>query len=86
MDDAVRMIQKLGKGALLAKADIKSAFRLLKIWQGDFDQFGFSFENQFYFDRCLPMGASINCSLFENFSTALHWLTEKVFVRRYSWY
>lgn len=86
MDDAVRMIQKLGKGALLAKADIKSAFRLLKIWQGDFDQFGFSFENQFYFDRCLPMGASISCSLFENFSTALHWFTEKVFVRRYSWY
>jgi hypothetical protein len=49
----------------------------LKIWQGDFDQFGFSFENQFYFDRCLPMGASISCSLFENFSTALHWFTEK---------
>ena len=77
MDDAVRMIQKLGKGALPVKPDIKSAFRLLKIWQGDFDQFGFSFENQFYFDRCLPMGSSICCSLFEKVSTALHWFTEK---------
>jgi len=77
MDDAVRMIQKLGKAALFAKADIKSAYSLLKIWPGDFDQLGFSFENQFYFDRCLPMRASISCSLFENFSTALHWLTEK---------
>jgi hypothetical protein len=34
------MIQKLGKGALLAKADIKSAFRLLKIWQGDLISLG----------------------------------------------
>ena len=77
MDDAVRVIQKLEKGALLAKADIKSAFRLLKIWPGDFDQLGFSFENQFYFDRCLPMGTSISCSFFEKKITALHWLTEK---------
>jgi hypothetical protein len=31
------MIQKLGKNTLLAKMDIKSAFRLLKVYPGDFD-------------------------------------------------
>ena len=75
IDDAVKMVQKLGSRALLSKADIKSAFRLLKIWPGDFDQLGFSFDDKFYFDKCLPMGASVSCSLFEKFSTALHWYT-----------
>ena len=73
IDDAVLMVQKLGKHALLAKADVKSAFRLLRIWPGDFDQLGFLFEGKFYFDKCLPMGASISCALFEKFSSALHW-------------
>ena len=75
IDEAVRMVQDLKPGALLAKADIKSAFRLLKIWPGDFDQLGFTFDGKFYFDKCLPMGASLSCSLFEKFSTALHWYT-----------
>jgi hypothetical protein len=59
IDDAVRMVQKLEKGARLAKADIKSAFRLLRIWPGDFDQLGFSFSGNFYFDKYLPMGAAV---------------------------
>jgi hypothetical protein len=36
IDDDVAMVQTLGKGALLAKADIKSAFRLIRIWPGVF--------------------------------------------------
>jgi hypothetical protein len=70
------MVQKLGKGALLAKADIQSAFRLLRIWPGDFDQLGFSLSGNFYFDKCLPMGVAVSCSLFEKCSSALHWYTE----------
>ena len=40
---------------------------------GDFDQLGFSFSQNFYFDKCLPMGAAVSCSLFEKCSSALHW-------------
>jgi hypothetical protein len=61
IDDAIKMIHKLGKNAKLAKCDIKSAFRLLRLSPGDFDLMGFKFENQFFFDKCLPMGASISC-------------------------
>jgi hypothetical protein len=32
---------------------------------GDFDQLGLSFSGNFYFDKCLPMGAAVSCSLFE---------------------
>jgi hypothetical protein len=76
IDDALVMIKRIGKGGMLAKADIKSTFRLLKMAPSDFDQLGFRFERKYYFDKCLPMGASISCSIFENFSTALHWFTE----------
>ncbi|CAG2231890.1 unnamed protein product [Mytilus edulis] len=47
-----------------------------RVSPSDFDQLGFIFDGKYYFDRCLPQGASISCSLFEKFSTALHWVTE----------
>ena len=77
IDDAIDMINIIDKWVKLAKTDIKSAFRLFKVPPSDFDQLGFSFDNKFYFDKCLPFGASISCSLFEKFSTALHWFTEQ---------
>lgn len=36
VDETVLMIQLLGQGALLAKPDLKSAFRLLPIYPGEF--------------------------------------------------
>ena len=76
INDAVRMIYKLGKKSPLAKCDIKSAFHLLRLSPGDFDLMGFKFKDQYYFDKCLPMGAAVSCALFESFSTALHWFVQ----------
>jgi hypothetical protein len=61
IDDAIDMINRIGKGGKLTKTDIKSAFRLLRVSPSDFDQLGFSFDNKFYFDKCLPFGASTQC-------------------------
>ena len=44
IDDAVLRIHRLGKGAKLAKTDIKSAFRLIQFFPGDFDLLGFSLD------------------------------------------
>ena len=41
IDDAIDMINRIGKGGKLAKTDIKSAFRLLRVSPSDFDQLGF---------------------------------------------
>ena len=71
------MIQNLGENTLLAKCDIKSAFRLLRLSPNEFDLTGFKFENQYFFDKNLIMGAAISCSLFESFSTALHWFVQQ---------
>jgi hypothetical protein len=67
----VKMIHKLGK------CDIKSAFRLFRLSPCDFNLMGFKFENQYFFDKFLPMGAFISCSLFEKCSTALHWFVQQ---------
>jgi hypothetical protein len=61
-----------GKNAL-AKMDIKSAFRLLNIHSADFDLMGIKFGGSYYIDKCLPMGCSVSCKLFETFSTFLQW-------------
>ena len=43
IDEAVSMIQLMGQGTLLAKTDLKSAFRLLPLYPGDFDLLGIKF-------------------------------------------
>lgn len=77
IDEAVLMIQLLGQGTLLAKTDLKSAFRLLPIYPGDFDLLGIKLGDKYYFDKCLPFGSKLSCALFNKFSTFLHWLTSK---------
>lgn len=75
-DNAVSIVKKLGYNAIIAKMDIKSAFRLLPCYPGDFNLLGFKIGSEFYIDKCMPMGCSISCSIFEKFSTFLHWLTQ----------
>ena len=74
IDDAVKKISSLGAGCFLAKTDIKSGFRIIPLHPRDFDLLGLEWEGKFYFDRCLPMGCSSSCNIFETFSTALEWI------------
>ena len=73
IDQAADLIFKLGKGALLSKTDIKSAFRLLPITPSDFELLGIKFENQYFYDKMLPMGSSASCAIWEKFACFLHW-------------
>ena len=75
-DQAVHIIQIMGKGCYLSKADIKSAFRLIPIRQEDFNLLGISFNDRFYIDTCLPFGCRVSCAIFENFAMFLQWATE----------
>ena len=47
-DKVIDMISTLGPSALLARMDVKSAFRLINIFPGDFDLLGFMFEGKYY--------------------------------------
>lgn len=75
LDDVIRILWSCGLEALMTKTDIESAFRLLPIHPDDFCLLGFKFEGWFYLDRALPIGLSISCRVFEQFSSMLDWAT-----------
>lgn len=81
-EEEIFRIQEFGPGALLAKADIKLAFRLLPISPLAFNSLGFYFEEDIFFDKCLPMGCSVSCSYFKAFSSFLHWAVLFAFRKR----
>lgn len=58
----------------MAKTDIESAFRIISVHPEDYERLGFKWENQYFYDKCLPMGCSSSCKIFETFSTAVEWI------------
>ena len=78
-DHVTNMIVQIGKGALIAKTDIESAFNILPINPTDYWLLGFKVNGLYYYKRKLPMGASISCSTFESLSKALQWIMKHCF-------
>lgn len=74
VDHAIKHIQQLGSGCFLAKTDIADAFRIVPLHPEDYHLFGFHWKDQYYFDKCLPMGCRSSCRLFESLSEALQWV------------
>ena len=78
VDDAVRNIIKIGRGALLAKVDIKSAFRLLPVYTPiDRHLTAMRWNHQIYIDTCLPFGLRSAPKLFNILADLLTWITQK---------
>ena len=75
--DAIRLIKAAGKGCFLAKTDIKNAFRIIPIRLQDHCLLGMKWRSKYYYDRCLPMGATSLCKTFETFSTAIQWIAQQ---------
>ena len=74
LDDCLSIIASLGKRTLMSKTDISSAYRIFEVRKADYRLLGFTWNNQFYWDRCLPMGCSVSCGKFEEFSKLLQWM------------
>lgn len=71
LDTCLDIIRSVGKNCLIAKSDIKDAFRIIPIHPDSRPLLGFMWNDQFYIDMCLPMGCSISCNIFERFSSAI---------------
>ena len=74
VDDAVKMIKKLGPNCHLAKTDVRSAFRIIPVNPADYYLLGMHWKGNYYVDCCLPMGLASSCRTFEILSTALEWV------------
>ena len=78
-DYFVSILAHEGRGCYIAKADIESAFRIIPISPLDYHLLGFMVDGQYFYGRCLPMGCSVSCKLFEGFSCAIQWILQKSF-------
>ena len=73
--DAILQIQSCSPKAFLAKLDISDAFRIVPLHPSQYHLTGFYWHG-YYYDRCLPMGCSSSCQIFEEVSNALKWILE----------
>ena len=73
-DKTIDTICSLGQSAQLGKIDIRQGFRLLIVNPENVDLQGIILDGNYYADKCLLMGWSISCTLFETFVTFLHWV------------
>ena len=71
IDDAVQMINWLSSNSLLAKIDIKSAFRTLPVRVEDRELLGICWRQKYYVDCCLPFG--LRSAQFISTNMHRHW-------------
>lgn len=69
-----RVAQSLGKGSLLAKLDIKSAYRLIPVHPMDRALLGIEWRGAHYVDGALPFGLRSAPKIFTALADALQWV------------
>ena len=67
VDDAIDMIIRCGQGCLMAKFDIKAAYRILPIHREDRFLFGMKWRDKIFIDLCLAFGLRSACKILNNF-------------------
>ena len=77
VDDAVRQVLRLGRGAKLAKLDVKNAFRLLPVHPADRPLLGMCWNGRIFVDQTLPFGLRSAPKLFNAVADALQWVMEQ---------
>ena len=77
VDDIVTTILQLGRGALLAKMDIKQAYRNVPVHPEDRLLLGMLWEGKVYVDTALPFGLRSAPLIFTVLATALIWIMKQ---------
>ena len=74
VDDIVDTILSLGQGALLAKIDIRSAYRVVPVHPEDRRLLGMSWKGRIYVDATLPFGLRSAPKIFMAVADACEWI------------
>ena len=77
VDDVVQKVLSLGKGTLLAKIDIESAFRNVPVHPQDRHLLGMRWNSQLYVDTVLPFGLRSSPKIFNCIADALQWIAKQ---------
>ena len=73
LDTVAAAAAALGPGALMAKVDIESAYRLIPVHPEDCRLLGVEWENQCYYDTKLPFGLRSAPKIFNAVADGLEW-------------
>ena len=76
IDDAINICCHLGRNALLAKVDLKNAFRLCPVHPEDWHLLGIRWRGHYLVDKCLPFGLRSAPFLFNMVADAIQWILE----------
>ena len=76
LQDAIRLVARAGRGAVMMKRDLKSAFRHIPVSSSDHWLLIFEWQGKYYVDMFLPFGLRTAPRIFNLFSEALHWVFE----------
>ena len=74
VDDAIQLLSTWESGGLMAKVDLKSAFRMVPVRHEDWELLRIYWRDHYYIDTCLPFGCRSAPFLFNQFATAIHWI------------
>ena len=66
------MLSTLGKGALMGKVDLKSAFRMVPVRRQDWELLGIKWKEAYYVDTCLPFGLGFGSTCLPKPSNGSH--------------
>ena len=73
VDDVAALVATLGRGSLLAKVDIESAYRLIPVHPQDRPLQAMEWEGQLFIDPMLPFGLRSAPKIFNAVADALQW-------------
>ena len=76
IDDAVAIIRRLGTGALLAKVDLREAYRVVPVHPEDRPRLGMQWKGDVYLDAALPFGLRSAPKIFSALADGLLWILQ----------
>ena len=74
VDDAVNMIQLLGRDTQLVKLDLKDAYRIVPVHPADYHLLGIKWKGHTYVDRALPFGLRSAPKIFNAIADLISWV------------
>ena len=76
LDDAISIINKLGRGAWLCKYDISDAFKIIPIHPSLWSLYGIKWDSKLYFYTRLPFGSRSSPFIFNTLAEAVVWILQ----------
>ena len=76
VDDIIAGIMRLGQGSLMAKFDVKNAYRIVPVHTDDRQLLGMKWRGAFYVDMVLPFGVRSALYIFTCIADLLEWVAK----------